>query len=192
LNAGPGAIAGCFVHERHFTSSPTRLSGWWGHDPKTRFQMLPEFRPAAGAAGWAVSNPPIFSAAPLLASLEMFREADMSEHPPEEMELHRPVGAVRCVRCDWPVEHARRVYAVPTCYKCLPPPPALPISRPAVSRHLRLLKEAGLVIEEPRGTRRIYRLHDEGVAAVRGYLERVWGEAAARFRLVAENTTPER
>jgi DNA-binding transcriptional ArsR family regulator len=69
---------------------------------------------------------------------------------------------------------------------------ALPISRPAVSRHLRLLKEAGLVVEEPRGTRRIYRLHDEGVAAVRSYLERVWGEAAARYRLAAENTTPKR
>jgi DNA-binding transcriptional ArsR family regulator len=69
---------------------------------------------------------------------------------------------------------------------------ALPISRPAVSRHLRLLKEAGLVVEEPRGTRRIYRLHDEVVAAVRGYIERVWGDAATRFRLVAENTTPER
>jgi DNA-binding transcriptional ArsR family regulator len=67
---------------------------------------------------------------------------------------------------------------------------ALPISRPAVSRHLRLLKEAGLVVEEPRGTRRIYRLHDEGVEAVRAYLERVWGDAATRFGLVAENTTP--
>ena len=66
---------------------------------------------------------------------------------------------------------------------------ALPISRPAVSRHLRLLKRARLVVEEPRGTRRIYRLHDEGVAAVRAYLERVWGDAAARFRLVAENPT---
>ena len=64
---------------------------------------------------------------------------------------------------------------------------ALPISRPAVSRHLRLLKRAGLVVEEPRGTRRIYRLHDEGIEAVRAYLERVWGEAAARFRMVAEN-----
>ncbi len=63
----------------------------------------------------------------------------------------------------------------------------LPISRPAVSRHLGLLKRAGLVVEEPRGTRRIYRLHDEGVEAVREYLERVWGEAAARFRLTAEN-----
>jgi DNA-binding transcriptional ArsR family regulator len=64
----------------------------------------------------------------------------------------------------------------------------MPISRPAVSRHLRLLKEAGLVVEEPRGTRRIYRLHDEGLQSVRSYLERVWGEAATRFRLTAENT----
>jgi len=68
---------------------------------------------------------------------------------------------------------------------------ALPISRPAVSRHLRLLKEAGLVSDRAEGTRRLYRLHDEGIAAVREYLEHVWGEAAARFRLVAENT-PER
>ncbi len=65
---------------------------------------------------------------------------------------------------------------------------ALPISRPAVSRHLRLLKEAGLVVEEPRGTRRIYRLHAEGVEAVERYLTQVWGDAAARFRLMAENT----
>ena len=69
---------------------------------------------------------------------------------------------------------------------------ALPISRPAVSRHLRLLKQAGLVVEEPRGTRRVYRLHGQGVEAVRGYLERVWGDAAGRFRLLAENTTPKR
>jgi DNA-binding transcriptional ArsR family regulator len=63
----------------------------------------------------------------------------------------------------------------------------LPISRPAVSRHLRLLKRAGLVVDEVEGTRRLYRLHDEGVAAVRDYLEAVWGEAAARFRLLADN-----
>jgi DNA-binding transcriptional ArsR family regulator len=66
---------------------------------------------------------------------------------------------------------------------------ALPISRPAVSRHLRLLTQAGLVVGEPRGTRHVYRLDDAGVAAVQAYLEQVWGEAAARFRLVAENTT---
>ena len=64
---------------------------------------------------------------------------------------------------------------------------ALPISRPAVSRHLKLLKEAGLVIDEAEGTRRLYRLHEEGVEAVRAYLEQVWGEAAARFKLTAEN-----
>jgi DNA-binding transcriptional ArsR family regulator len=66
----------------------------------------------------------------------------------------------------------------------------LPVSRPAVSRHLRLLKQAGLVAEEPRGTRRIYRLQQEGLDAVHGYLQQVWGEAAARFRLAAENTEP--
>ncbi len=64
----------------------------------------------------------------------------------------------------------------------------LPISRPAVSQHLRVLKRAGLVTEEADGTRRLYRLHDEGVAAVRAYLESVWGDAAGRFRLSAENT----
>jgi DNA-binding transcriptional ArsR family regulator len=67
----------------------------------------------------------------------------------------------------------------------------LPISRPAVSRHLRLLKRAGLVVEKPVGTRRIYQLHDLGVEAVRAYVEQVWGESAARFRLVAGNTTGE-
>ena len=67
---------------------------------------------------------------------------------------------------------------------------ALPISRPAVSRHLRLLKDAGLVTEQPVGTRRIYRLHDRGIEAVQAYLEQVWGEAAVRFRLLAENTQP--
>jgi DNA-binding transcriptional ArsR family regulator len=67
---------------------------------------------------------------------------------------------------------------------------ALPISRPAVSRHLRLLKEAGLVVEEPMGTRRIYQLQDHGIEAVQAYLTRVWGDAVARFRLTAENTTP--
>jgi DNA-binding transcriptional ArsR family regulator len=65
---------------------------------------------------------------------------------------------------------------------------ALPISRPAVSRHLRLLKEAGLVTDRAEGTRRLYRLHEEGIAAVRDYVEGLWGDAAARFKLLAENT----
>jgi DNA-binding transcriptional ArsR family regulator len=67
----------------------------------------------------------------------------------------------------------------------------LPISRPAVSRHLRLLKDAGLVTDRVEGTRRLYRLHDEGVEAVRAYLEGVWGETAARFRRAAGDTEEE-
>jgi DNA-binding transcriptional ArsR family regulator len=65
---------------------------------------------------------------------------------------------------------------------------AMTISRPAVSRHLRLLKDAGMVAERAQGARRIYHLQERGIDAVREYLERVWGEAAARFRLLAENT----
>lgn len=63
----------------------------------------------------------------------------------------------------------------------------LPISRPAVSRHLKLLRAAGLVVEEPHGTRRIYQLHDDGVRAVEAYLRQVWGSVASRFTLAAEN-----
>jgi DNA-binding transcriptional ArsR family regulator len=67
---------------------------------------------------------------------------------------------------------------------------ALPISRPAVSRHLKLLKDARLVSERADGTRRIYGLEDEGLEAVQAYLERVWGQATARFRLLADNAGP--
>jgi DNA-binding transcriptional ArsR family regulator len=69
---------------------------------------------------------------------------------------------------------------------------SMPISRPAVSRHLRLLKEAGLVKERAHGTRRLYALEDMGAEAVRDYLASVWGDAMARYRLVAENTLPTR
>jgi DNA-binding transcriptional ArsR family regulator len=69
---------------------------------------------------------------------------------------------------------------------------AMPISRPAVSRHLRLLKDAGMVAEQAQGTRRIYHLEEEGMQAVQEYLEGIWGDAAARFRLLAENTDPDR
>jgi DNA-binding transcriptional ArsR family regulator len=68
----------------------------------------------------------------------------------------------------------------------------LPISRPAVSRHLRLLKDAGLVTDESRGTQRLYQLHGKGVEAAQEYLVQVWGDAAVRFRIFAENTKPPR
>jgi kynureninase len=86
LNAGPGAIGGVFVHERHVDVRP-RLSGWWGHDASTRFQMKPEFRANAGAAGWAVSNPSIFASAPLIASLELFQEAGIERTRQKSVEL---------------------------------------------------------------------------------------------------------
>jgi kynureninase len=80
LNAGPGAVAGAFVHERHATNTKLpRLAGWFGNDPKTRFRMHlePEFIPVASADGWQISNPPILSMAPLRASLAIFEEAGM-------------------------------------------------------------------------------------------------------------------
>jgi len=80
LNAGPGAIAGCFVHERH-GRNPTlpRMGGWWGNDPATRFSMHEQrhFAPREGADGWQLSNPPILAMAPLRASLSIFDEAGM-------------------------------------------------------------------------------------------------------------------
>lgn len=79
LNAGPGAVAGAFVHERHAESFDLpRFAGWWGHDKETRFQMGPEFRPMVGAEGWQLSNPPILQMAALRASLEIFDEAGMA------------------------------------------------------------------------------------------------------------------
>jgi kynureninase len=78
LNAGPGAVAGAFLHDRHATNRDLpRLAGWFGNDPNTRFRMHlePEFIPVPSADGWQVSNPPIFSMAPLRASLSLFDEA---------------------------------------------------------------------------------------------------------------------
>jgi DNA-binding transcriptional ArsR family regulator len=68
----------------------------------------------------------------------------------------------------------------------------LPISRPAVSRHLRLLKNAGLVVDRPAGTERVYELHNQGIEVLRAYVDEVWGEVISRFRLLADNSHPTR
>ncbi len=62
----------------------------------------------------------------------------------------------------------------------------LPVSRPAVSQHLRVLKEGGLVVSRADGTRRVYQLDPAGVSALRAYLDRVWTEALKAFQEVAE------
>jgi DNA-binding transcriptional ArsR family regulator len=65
----------------------------------------------------------------------------------------------------------------------------LPISRPAVSQHLKVLKEAGLVIDRRAGNRRIYQLDPQGVRALRSYFDRFWGQALAAFKAAAEPST---
>jgi len=76
VNAGPGALGGIFVHERHARSFDLpRFKGWWGHDKTIRFQMGDTFVPMVGAEGWQLSNPPILSMLPVRASLEIFNEA---------------------------------------------------------------------------------------------------------------------
>jgi len=67
----------------------------------------------------------------------------------------------------------------------------LPVSRPAVSQHLRVLKEAGLVFDRPVGTRRLYQLDPDGVGALRAYVDQFWNNALAAFKTAAEQTDEE-
>ena len=79
LNSGPGGVAGAFVHEKHATdSSLPRFAGWWGHDEQERFKMLKGFVPEEGAAGWQLSNAPVFSMAVHREALHLFEAAGMS------------------------------------------------------------------------------------------------------------------
>jgi kynureninase len=77
MNSGPGAVAGCFVHERHARTDRPRFAGWWGNDASVRFKMGPRFSPTPGADGWQLSNPPILGLAPLRASLDQFDRATL-------------------------------------------------------------------------------------------------------------------
>lgn len=76
LNSGPGGVGGVFVHERH-GNDPTmfRLAGWWGNSEDTRFKMQKGFTPQPGAAGWQMSNAPVFNMVAHNASLDIFDKA---------------------------------------------------------------------------------------------------------------------
>jgi len=79
MNSGPGNASGVFVNERHLGKDDIpRFEGWWGTKKETRFLMKPEFEPTENADAWQISNIPILSVAPYLASLEMFEEVGMS------------------------------------------------------------------------------------------------------------------
>ena len=114
LNAGPGAVGGCFVHERHAHASLPRFAGWWGHDKEQRFRFEARFSPIAGAEGWQVSNPPIFSTAPLVASLELFERAGMARLREKSLALtglmcrlieSRLAGRIEIITPAEPAEH---------------------------------------------------------------------------------------
>jgi kynureninase len=77
LNGGPGAVGGAFVNERWANAALPRFAGWWGHDKQSRFGTAAKFRPLPGAEGWQLSNPPILSLAPLLASLQLFNKTGL-------------------------------------------------------------------------------------------------------------------
>ncbi len=68
----------------------------------------------------------------------------------------------------------------------------LPVTRPAVSQHLKVLKDAGLVTDKAVGTRRIYRVSSDGLQAIHDYLDQMWGQALAGFRQAAEQLAAER
>jgi len=80
MNSGPGNASGCFIHEKHHNDAQLpRFAGWWGHNKERRFKMEQNFDPVHGADGWQISNLPILSLAPYLASVMMFDEVGMDK-----------------------------------------------------------------------------------------------------------------
>ncbi len=80
LNSGPGSIGGAFIHEKHANDfERTRLLGWWGTDPSTKFQMCHEFKPIPGPMGYRLSNPCVLAVVSLLGSLKVFGKTSMTE-----------------------------------------------------------------------------------------------------------------
>ncbi|MFZ4576261.1 MAG: kynureninase [Phycisphaerales bacterium] len=128
LNAGPGAIAGAFVHRRWWTGDRAttfpampRFEGWWGNNKETRFRMSPSFDPIRGVEAWSHSNPPIFSLVPVKASLRVFDELGIENLRTRSIRLKgylekllnavlqaRPSGAAPAFEIVTPSDPARR------------------------------------------------------------------------------------
>lgn len=88
LNSGPGGVSGIYVHEKHGNNPETpRFAGWWGYKEDIRFQMKKGFIPEPGAAGWQLSNAPVFSMVPHLASLDLFEKAGMDNLIAKQKEI---------------------------------------------------------------------------------------------------------
>ena len=79
MNSGPGNASGCFIHEKYHHADLPRFAGWWAQKKEKRFLMEPKFDPTIGADGWQISNLPVLSLAPYLASVEMFAEVGMDK-----------------------------------------------------------------------------------------------------------------
>ncbi len=80
MNSGPGNASGCFIHEKHHNNKELpRFAGWWGNKKENRFLMEQNFNPIESADGWQISNLPILSLAPYLASVELFDEVGMDK-----------------------------------------------------------------------------------------------------------------
>ncbi len=107
-NGGPGAIAGIFIHEKHFGKSLPRFEGWWGNRKETRFLMKDDIEPAQGAEGWQISNAPTLSLAPLKGSLKIINEAGMENLRRKSIELTGYLSSLISQIGD------ERVYVTPT------------------------------------------------------------------------------
>lgn len=79
LNSGPGGVGGAFVHEKYHHLNLSRFAGWWGSDPKTKFEMDLEFKGIEDANGYRLSNPCVLAVTALKASLDVFSQTTMSE-----------------------------------------------------------------------------------------------------------------
>jgi len=106
VNSGPGAPAGCFVHERHLADRALpKLQGWWSTDPATRFEMRPDVDPVDSADSWQLSNPPILAMTPVLASLRIFDEIGMDALRAKSLRLTGYLAElVDALAADLPVE----------------------------------------------------------------------------------------